>query len=124
MELGKSYPFYQFTVQGNGSDSKGRTVKNPRLFQFMTKGGVSQTGYSIRVKKVEGFGQTSYLEISCYNGALKDAKRLKLDKGDVIDFYGIYDEVQGKKQIFRKVSINDHLQIRRFSKRAAKASEL
>ena len=123
MEEGKLQPFYGYTVQGDGVDKKGRKVKNPRIFGYPKKR-PTMKGMSIRVKKVEGFGETSYLEVSCYGDAFEDAKKLKLQHGDKIDFFGRYNIEKGKKHDFPKVSVNDSMQIRIFSGRAAKANEI
>ena len=123
MEIGKSYPIIGYTVQGPSKNSKGRPVKNPRIFGY-PKLKPTNKGLSIRVKKVTGFGQVDYLEIVCYGDSFQDAKKLNLQKGELVDCYGRYEVEEGKKFDFRKIVINDPMQIRRFSKRAVKASEL
>jgi hypothetical protein len=115
--------FYNWTVCGN-TTKKGKVVRNPRIFKFTSKGGVSGKGLSINCKKIEGFGKTAFLEIACYGASMKEAKELDLQHGEKIDAYGWFEITAGKKLDFPKCSINDEQQIRRSSKRPAKPTEL
>jgi hypothetical protein len=116
--------FYGWTVCGDTVNKKGKVEKNPRLFKFVTKGGVHGVGYSINCKKVEGFGKTAFIEVACYGVSMKEAKELDLQHGEKIDAYGWFEVTAGKKYDFPKCSVNDEKQIRRSSKRKAKPTEL
>ena len=120
---GKKYPFIGYTVQGDGYDSKGRKVENPRVFGYPKKK-PTKKGLSIKVNQVIGFGEVDYLEVVCYGSAFDEVKALNLTKGDLIDFYGRFEIEHGTKLDFEKVVINDPLQIRRFKGRAPTHAEL
>ena len=113
-EQGQMYTLTAYMVQGDGTDSKGRTVKNPRIFGYPKKN-PTKKGLSVKVKKVVGFGQVDHLEIVCYGDSFADARKLKLKTGDLIDCHGRFQIDQGKKHPFPKIVINDPMQIRRFS---------
>jgi len=121
---GKDYLFEDFTVCGE-THSKGKITSNPRSFYYKNKTtGKRETGLSIRVKQIIGMGKITYLEVSLYGLAFKDAKSLELAKGDRISFYGRFGLTKGRKQDFKGVAINDPLQIERFHSRKAQPSEI
>lgn len=122
---GNEYSFSGFTVTGDYHRKDGTLVRNPHVFKFPVEGQRKhESGLSIRVKKVVGFAQKNFLEVSFYNDAFSEAKALKLKHGEKIDFFGLFSVEKGFKRDFEKVSINDALQIRRFTGREAKASEI
>ena len=124
-EDGTEYLFNEFTVTGDYHRKDGTLVRNPHVFKFPVEGKRKhESGLSIRVKKVIGFAQKTFLEVSLYNDAFNEAKELKLAHGEKIDFYGLFSIEKGFKRDFEKVSINDAMQIRRFTGREAKASEI
>ena len=121
---GENYLFEDFTVCGE-THSKGKITSNPRSFYYKSKTtGKRATGLSIRVKQVVGMGKITYLEVSLYGAAFKDAKALDLTKGNRISFFGRFGITKGRTQDFKNVSINDPLQIERFHARKAKPSEI
>ncbi len=116
-----SYDFVGYELQKYNYDEKGKQVGNPRLFK--TKKGKNK-GLSIRVKKVFGRGKFEYLEIACYNQALAEAKALDLKPFELISFYGYYEVVHGEKKDFHNITINETLQIERYTREPAKALEI
>ena len=116
---------HDHTVEGDRVNLKGQKVKNPRKFPYQDKAEKKKKyGLSIRVKKIEGLGLISFLEVCCFGEAYKEAVKLKLVQGDRISFHGKCETTEGHTANFFKVNINDPLQIARFSRRTATAREI
>jgi hypothetical protein len=114
----KSYLFTDYTISHVGQEDE-----NPEEFGYPKDNPVN-TGLSIRVHKVLGMGKFEYIEVALYNQAMEEAVEMDFMQGESITFYGKYKVDKGKKQDFKKVSINLPMQIDRYKGRTAKASEI